>query len=270
MAGSHKKTDKENRTRTISKLLSMDARSAEFLTELLVVQCRHAGADAGAILRAGKENQTEVIAAHTVGGNGAAPVWIGNAEKPFRQVLQRVETVIVRESPTHADGKQQWNIVVIPIEHQGSVRAAAAFRIRGENPRKFLVGHARLEMTPLLLGQRELQLTQEMHSSTAHHLRRVLEVLDAVNRPARFLGSAMALCNELAAWLGCSRVSLGSLHGRCVQVQAMSHTDTFNRGMQVVQAIEAAMEECLDQDLEIVHPAGESAIASSRAAARFS
>lgn len=249
----------------------MDAPPGEFLTELLVAQCRYAGADAGVILRAGKENRTEVIAAHAVGGNGTVPAWIGRAEKPFRKALQRVETVIVHESPADSgNSKQQWNIVVIPIEQQGSVRAAAAFRIRGENPRKFLVGHARLEMTPLLLNQRELQLTQGIHLETAHRLRRVLEVLDAVNRPARFLEAAMVFCNELAAWLGCSRVSLGFLHGRCVQVRAMSHTDTFSRKMQVVQAIEAAMEECLDQDLEVVHPAEPDSIVTHRAAATLS
>jgi hypothetical protein len=80
----------------------------------------------------------------------------------------------------------------------------------------------------------------------------------------------MALCNELATWLGCSRVSLGFLHGRCVQVRAMSHTDTFSRKVQVVQAIETAMEECLDQDLEVVHPGQVDSIVTNRAAAGLS
>ena len=159
--------------------------------------------------------------------------------------------------------------MVIPIQNQGVVCAAAAFRIRVQRPHELLLSHARLETTPLLFDHHELQLTATMHLETMNRLRRVMEVLDAINRPTRFLETAMALCNEIAAWLGCSRVSIGFLEGPCVQVQAMSHTDTFNREMQVVQAIEAAMEECLDQDLEIVHPAAESAIVSSRAAARL-
>jgi hypothetical protein len=79
----------------------------------------------------------------------------------------------------------------------------------------------------------------------------------------------MALCNEMATRLGCRRVSLGFLKGRCVEVRAMSHTDAFSREMQAVQAIEAAMEECLDQDLEVIHPAADTAPYASRAAAEL-
>ena len=50
----------------------------------------------------------------------------------------------------------------------------------------------------------------------------------------------------------------------------MSHTDTFGREMRVVQAIEAAMEECLDQDMEVIHPAADTAMYASRAAAKLS
>ena len=130
--------------------------------------------------------------------------------------------------------------MVIPIENQGAVRAAAAFRIRVQRPHELLLSHARLETTPLLVDHHELQLTANMHLETMNRLRRAMEVLDAINQPTRFLEAAMALCNEIAAWLGCNRVSIGFLKGRCVQVRAMSQTDTFNRAMQVVQALEAA------------------------------
>jgi multidrug resistance efflux pump len=270
MPGSNENINSENRTKTISDLLSMDPRSEDFLAELLVTQCRQAKADAGVILRAGKDNRTEILALHSgAGGNGTAPAWIDRAEKPFRKVMKRVETIIVREDPA-SNGKPPWYLMVIPIEQQGNVRAAAAFRISGENAQKLLVSHARLETTPFLLNYREMQLTLKKHLETNHRLRRVLEVLDAVNRPTRFLGAAIAFCNELAAWLGCSRVSLGVFQRRCVRVQAMSHTDTFSRKMRVVQAIEAAMEECLDQDLEVVHPVETTSIVSNRASAGLS
>ena len=65
----------------------------------------------------------------------------------------------------------------------------------------------------------------------------------------------MAFCNEIAAQWQCERVSLGFLKGRYVQLKAMSHTEDFSRKMKVVQDIESAMEECLDQDTEILVPA---------------
>ena len=258
--------------KAIAEWLALQETPGGFLDALLAAQCRQTHADAAAILRSGPADRSEVLAAYPPPLNpGSLPEWIGKADKPFRKAIKSGRTVTVRQdAASTGDGQSKRYLMVIPIENQGVVRAAAAFRIRVQRPHELLLSHARLETTPLLFDHHELQLTANMHLETMNRLRRVLEVLDAINRPTRFLEAAMALCNEIAAWLGCSRVSIGLLEGRCVQVRAMSHTDTFNREMQVVQAIEAAMEECLDQDLEIVHPAAEPAIAASRAAARLS
>ena len=71
------------------------------------------------------------------------------------------------------------------------------------------------------------------------------------NRVAeKFTSAAMAFCNEVASQWQCERVSIGFLKERYVQLKAMSHTESFNRKMQVVQDIESAMEECLDQALQ--------------------
>lgn len=80
----------------------------------------------------------------------------------------------------------------------------------------------------------------------------------------------MAFCNEMAAQWRCERVSVGFLKGRYVQVQATSHTEHFSRKMRLVQDIEAAMEECLDQDCEIPCPAVPEAGCISRAAGELS
>ena len=84
-----------------------------------------------------------------------------------------------------------------------------SFRIKAKIPYQLLLSHARLETTSLLLNHHELRLTTKMHHEAMNRLRRVLEVLDVVNRSKRFLSAAMALCNEIAARLSCSRVSLG-------------------------------------------------------------
>ena len=81
-----------------------------------------------------------------------------------------------------------------------------------------------------------------------------LALTSAVNDHDHFLAAAMAFCNELAARFACERVSLGLLHGRYVQLAAMSHTEKFSRKMQMIQLIEAVMEECLDQDIEVLVP----------------
>ena len=80
----------------------------------------------------------------------------------------------------------------------------------------------------------------------------------------------MAFCNEIAAQWQCERVSLGFLKGRYVQLKAMSHTEDFSRKMKVVQDIESAMEECLDQDTEILSPAPKESAYINRAAETLS
>lgn len=96
-------------------------------------------------------------------------------------------------------------------------------------------------------------------------LRGVLETLSAVNEPERFMASAMAVCNQLAARWNADRVALGFLKGRYVRVRALSHTEKITRQMQLVQDIESAMEECLDQDVEVVLPPAENASYVARA-----
>jgi len=90
--------------------------------------------------------------------------------------------------------------------------------------------------------------------------------LSAVNQQNKFKGTAMAFCNEVASQWQCERVSVGFLKGRYVQLKAMSHTEDFSRKMKVVQDIESVMEECLDQDIEVLNPASRDSTYISRAA----
>ncbi|MGB8169546.1 MAG: efflux RND transporter periplasmic adaptor subunit [Chthoniobacteraceae bacterium] len=81
-----------------------------------------------------------------------------------------------------------------------------------------------------------------------------LDLLVVLNTQTRFVGAAMLLCNELAARSDCERVSLGWVEGNHVRLQALSHTERFERKMELVAAIEGVMDEALDQDEEIVWP----------------
>jgi multidrug resistance efflux pump len=63
-----------------------------------------------------------------------------------------------------------------------------------------------------------------------------------------------AVANELATRLGCDRVSLGFVSGRRVRLRALSHGVQFDPKANLVHAIEAAMEEALDQDTSVIYP----------------
>lgn len=90
-------------------------------------------------------------------------------------------------------------------------------------------------------------------------LARALDILAAVNEHKKFSPAAMTLVNELVTRFGAERVTLGWVHGYYVKITTISGTEQFQRKMQVLQQLEAAMEECRDQDEEILFPAPEGA-----------
>jgi multidrug resistance efflux pump len=100
--------------------------------------------------------------------------------------------------------------------------------------------------------------------SRAENLASTMDLLVLINREKRFRAAAMVLCNELAVHYHCSRVSLGWKKGDYVRLQAMSHADKFEKKMDAVADLEKTMEECLDQDEEVVSPRPDGASFISR------
>ena len=85
----------------------------------------------------------------------------------------------------------------------------------------------------------------------------------------RFMALAMAVCNILALRYKACRVSLGILRGRNVHVMAMNQTEKILRKMQLVRDIEEAMEECHDQDADILFPSPTAGNFITRCAAKM-
>jgi multidrug resistance efflux pump len=82
-----------------------------------------------------------------------------------------------------------------------------------------------------------------------------LDLLEIAGQQTKLDGMAMAIVNELATRLACSRVSLGltSRDGR-IHLRAISHSATFKGESRLVDAIENAMEEAIDQHASVLYP----------------
>jgi hypothetical protein len=107
---------------------------------------------------------------------------------------------------------------------------------------------------------------------TQHEVERFAGVLDLnvpVNEATRFLAAALAFCNGLATRFRCDRVSLGWVEGGYIRLRTMSRTEQFDRQMAAAQALEVAMEECVDQDEEILWPAPEGVTTVARDHEKF-
>ncbi len=147
-----------------------------------------------------------------------------------------------------------------------------AMRVDGDSPQDALVAvfylpgfteaqtaaalrHLRLVAdTPQIYRMRQIVGESQVKLS---HFTSVVDLMVLLNAQHRYLAVAMTLCNELAARNKCDRVSLGWLEGEYVKLQAISHTERFERKMEAIRVLEQTMEEALDQDEVIVWPAPE-------------
>ena len=257
----------------IERLGSFDGPPEAFLANLLAAQCRIGGAESGAVLRGGLGRSVELIALYPPQPpGGVQPAWLTLAVEAISEVLMNGKTAV---KPLHVASElygqpARRHLILVPLKGVQSTRGLAAFVVETRDPAILATVAQRLELTISLLDLYEMRLLLQNRQMDLRRLRLAMETVAAINEHDRFQGLAMALTNELAARWRCDRVGLGFLKGRYVHLRAMSHTEKFSRKMKVVQDIEAAMEECLDQDVEVTYPAAEDATFVSRAAAELS
>lgn len=84
----------------------------------------------------------------------------------------------------------------------------------------------------------------------------VVELLSTFLEQPNFEAAASACVTEMAAFLGCDRVSLGTVDRGRVRMVALSHATQFDRHSNLARAIEAAMEEAVDQRETVLFPDG--------------
>ena len=92
----------------------------------------------------------------------------------------------------------------------------------------------------------------------------VFEVAQNVLECEKFKTAALALVGGLCDKYHAERVSLGWVKHDYVVLKSISHTDHFEKKMQVVKDLEGIMEEAFEQDAAIVYPAPEDNVLSIR------
>ncbi len=97
--------------------------------------------------------------------------------------------------------------------------------------------------------------TIKQHENDAARFAGALDLMVMLNAETKYVAAAMTYVNEVASRYRCSRVSLGWIENGYVRVQGISHMERFEKKMDIIQTLEAAMEEAFDQDEEILWPA---------------
>ncbi len=237
-----------------------------FLANLLGTQCHCCQAKQGAILQPNGDDKLNVTIMYPQNPEGIEPVdWLQQCAGPARRVL---ESNVAQAVPVQ--GSDRAHMILIPLDLQGRGRIIETFLFKNANKATLESTGQLLQLTSGLVSLTHQHLSNYQTQDALKTLRQAMETLSAANRHHRLTSVTMAVCNELAAQWKCQRVSLGFLKGRYVRVKALSHTEHFNRKMRLIQDIEAVMEECLDQDCEVLFPTSDDAVAVSRTAQEFS
>ena len=151
---------------------------------------------------------------------------------------------------------ERTSVAVFLLDHSSQLRAAeVAMRLNmvADTPAVYQLGR--------IARQAKMDVVQFSEG---------LDVMVLLNEQKRYLAAAMTFCNEVASRYRCERVSLGWLEGEYIRLQAISHMEKFEKKMDAVQSLEAAMEEAFDQDEEIVWPREEKSTTVTRDHESFS
>lgn len=153
-----------------------------------------------------------------------------------REVPSRTCIAQPIESPLDPDG-DPCGVVVIDLAPRPSAELETALR-------QLSWGAAWLELAALREGR----------DARGDRASEVLQIVSAPLDHEAFPAAVSALVTDLAGRFGCDRVSFGAVHRGRVRLQAVSHSALFSERSNLSRAVEAAMEEALDQEAVIAHP----------------
>jgi multidrug resistance efflux pump len=251
---------------------------ASFFTSLLDAQCRLVGAIAGLVYLLPSDSRRGGVAAFHVVRSDAT----GDASEVLTDALiARLERIGAEAAGPKASGENgtaaraagAGMVETVTLPRGGLYQAEPTHRVlacpltaegRPEGATVLVLPAARrvdfdeaLEKLSLTSARFEAFLWRQQCMAEAQQkakLRETLELLDAAQQGADAEAMGSLMCHELQRRFGCTRVSIGMIRRGRLRLAALSGADEIDRKGAAVEAIEAAMDECADQDIEIVCP----------------
>ncbi len=226
-----------------------EAAGGDFLADLVRVQCRIAPAEAGAMVRLSGGSAAQVVAAHPR-LNGRPPDWLSAA---LRSAGDQPASII--SVPTAIGDRAVALLRLAGDPKQGGELGYGAYLLpSGADDSEAALALERLGISGSLVELFGLRHRAASQAGELARRRRLLECVAAVGEHDALAPAVFALVNHAASVFACERAALGLACGGVIRLEAMSHAEKIVRATDAARRLEAAMEECLDQDEEIIHP----------------
>lgn len=222
---------------------------AEFCSGWLAILCGQVERVAGALvlLGTGEDGQYAPVAS-----------W-PDASHNLRHLGPVAQSTLAQRSGVVTEGTSPLSataatLIGYPVEVDGVLHGAVVMEIR---PRP----DAEVQRALRLLHWGSAWLVAEFRQQAiarqqvrADRLAVAQQVLATALQEKELRASALAVANDVAARLGCERVAIGMVRHDSCQVEAISHTATFDRRSDFVRLLAEAMEEVPDLGQSFVHP----------------
>ena len=230
---------------------------AAFGSAWLALQCgRIAGVAAGLLLLRPGDAGARRLSVTWPGRDLGSGDLLRLAETAYAE--RRMVVAPGRVGPDASPARPVALIVALPLGIAKEPIAAAAIALTatadgpGANPaivaEQLRWGAGWLEALPW--ARRTKQLSSDIARAAS-----CLDLLTVVGAQQRLHGMAITLTNELATRLSCDRVSMGIVkRNGTVRLRAVSHSASFKRETRLVDAIENAMDEAIEQRRCVVYP----------------
>jgi multidrug efflux pump subunit AcrA (membrane-fusion protein) len=229
---------------------------ADFGSAWLALQCsRIRGVAAGLLLLPSVDSEAHSLSLTWPAGK----LEVGDLERLARRALAEGRLVVAPGKVGRADHPARSVVLVVALPlgmaKKPVATAAIALTTTGGNPvvmpqlvaEQLRWGAGWLEALPWARQSRRLGADIARASSC-------LDLLAAISAQPRLQLMAMTAVNELATRLRCDRVSIGIVAGNGARLQAVSHSASFKRASRLVDAIEHAMDEAIEQRRSVAFP----------------
>lgn len=249
-----KQESRLTRARLVQRLVANDGNLPEFMHDLITTQAIVvAGTEAAAFLIEGQtgDGKPELRTVAHVRPDQSEEAIRRQAILAFREIVTQCiledkdGALRVGEGTDEVD--PQFCLVTL-LRNEDRIVAATAVVTRCKDEGRAL---QRLNTMQLVAGYFDfflLKRQNEQARQVAKTHQDVFQFASTVATAENFHASSVGLCNELATRFGAARVAIGWVRGKHVKLEAISHTEEFDKKQELSVQIVKVMEECLDQD----------------------
>jgi len=223
--------------------------ATEFLKKLLILQINITHSDAGAIIKI-SEGKHFVLTSSSE--SDSEPEWLTAAVQQTPQSLRRNEPVFLT-----LGGGQKHSVCIIPFPDTS--RGTATVLTGSFKPDFLVKNYSYFTLAHGLLDNYEARMTLKQRQLAQKRIHSALDLDLTVNRKRSYKEFSTELCNELSSRWNCSRVSLGFSMRDRIKVEFVSNIEKFSKKMKIIRDLQEAMDECADQDKELIYPPVEGA-----------